>query len=248
MVREQAEREGEREREDADGALESCLWRPDPRGGAQQVVRRTVLDPDPDPNPAPATKDDDDPEGERSRPRKRARLFLLRGPDPEKPSYDQDPSPQRVAKRKPTELVDYLQRRLDITRPYCGTKLTTDQYHSTQRVCYLPDAEIGLFKRYDPELRKTVHSWDRCQYTLARKVKIECEHRAGCNGFKGSGPTLMGRLLMVCDCPQRTILNNYVWLVDPREKQVDRVDEDGNVFRVVHGQEHGPVIIEKEEK
>jgi hypothetical protein len=134
-------------------------------------------------------------------------------------------------------ILRCLERRLEITAPYSGRKLTQEQYSTARRVCYLEEPEIGLFKMYDPLTSQTLFSWERCQFALARKATIECSHREGCTGFAGDGRSLMGRLLRLCNCPDKVIVNSYLWLVDPKDKEV-KFRSEGVEYTVVHGKEH----------
>lgn len=135
--------------------------------------------------------------------------------------------------------MNVLHRHRRITQPLAGTKLTQQQYQSTQRVCYLDDLNIGLFKTYDAENHEYRFSWDRCQFALARKVKIEYEHKDGCKGFAGAGAnSFIGRLMRLCDCPMTAVGRNFVWLVDPRDKEASWKNKTGTEIQIIHGVEH----------
>jgi hypothetical protein len=110
------------------------------------------------------------------------------------------------------------------------------EYHSSRRLCTLDDPGIALFIRYNPLTGKMETGWERCQYALARRVSIDCQHRPHCNGFAEVKPnSLMGRFLATCDCPNKVVVNDYVWLVDPPDREARHVDEEGRAHVVRNG-------------
>lgn len=116
-------------------------------------------------------------------------------------------------------------------------------YHSSRRICNHPELDLSLFSRYDPVAGKTVVTWERCQYTIGRRLRIECSHRDGCNGFAQNKPqSLMGRFLRTCDCPDQVVFTNYIWMVDPKDVEVQHVAEDGSVHRLRHGGKVEPLV------
>lgn len=131
-----------------------------------------------------------------------------------------------------------LEKRLDITRPKSGRRLYLHEYQNSRRIAFLEGPRIGLFCRYDPVTSRHEATWERCQFAMARKVKIECHHKEGCTGFADRKPNaLMGRFLRTCDCPDQTVLNSYVWLVDPKDATPEFIDEEGEKHVVTHGKE-----------
>jgi hypothetical protein len=144
---------------------------------------------------------------------------------------------QQRRRRSTTQALDrHLRRCVRLLQSKGGLWCDPNTYHASRRICYLPDQGIGLFARYDPLNRRTQVSWERCQYTLGRKVQIACDHVEGCNGFAKDKPfSLMGRFLRLCECPDKVVVNDYVWLVDPKETEVEHVDQEGRVLSVRHG-------------
>lgn len=129
-----------------------------------------------------------------------------------------EPTPPRF--ERTIRLNLWIMRHLQLLDPKYGEKIELHVYQSSRRIASL--GEIHLFSRYDPLTGKTQAYWARCQYAVARKVKIECQHREGCNGFSQHKPqSLMGRFLMSCDCPDQVLVNDFVWLVDPKEVEVE---------------------------
>lgn len=138
-----------------------------------------------------------------------------------------------------TTLERHFQHRLRITRPLSGTKLSSNDYHLTQRVATLKGPGICLFKRYHPETGTYRLTWARCQFALCAKATVDVRHVDGCFGFDPSGTLLRSataRLLMRCSCPVYHAIREYVWMVDPKDR---RVAWKGMV--VVHGAKHEPL-------
>ena len=80
--------------------------------------------------------------------------------------------------------------------------------------------------RYDPFLGRDVYSWHRCQYALSKKVDLVQHHEPpSCDGWsKERGVGVLGPLLARCGCPFEIRSKSYVWLVDPKEVEVEESD------------------------
>lgn len=82
-------------------------------------------------------------------------------------------------------------------------------------------------------------TWARCQYTLSRKVRLIQHHETpNCDGWsKERGVGVLGPLLARCGCPFEAREQTWVWLVDPRDKEVVVDRPDGEPMRIKHGRE-----------
>ena len=133
-------------------------------------------------------------------------------------------------------LTRHIQNQLRLLRSRGGNYCNSNVYHSSRRICTHPHLDLSLFSRYDPLAGKTHVSWERCQYTIGRRLRIECSHKDGCNGFAQTKPqSLVGRFLRTCDCPDQVVFTDHVWMVDPREVEVQHVAGDGSLHDVRHG-------------
>lgn len=167
------------------------------------------------------------------------RVFQDDPTQPEGLGADVDGPEGRRSKRRRLAveaLSDFLEKHKALVRS-SGSRVEQWEYHNSFRVCYDWDRERGLFRKYDPVVGRDVYTWQRCQYALSRKVKLEQHHeRPDCDGWsKEKGVGVTGPLLARCGCPFVLQEKKWVWLVDPKELQVEVKTEDG-ARRIRHGE------------
>lgn len=114
-------------------------------------------------------------------------------------------------KRRRSFLGDLFRYRADP-----NVFLAHSDWNATRRVHSLHD-EWHLFRKYDPVTDAQQYFWARTILTVAKRVKIDTEHRDGCRGWAddGGGGFSVSRLGRVCSCPSKVGLTGYEWRIDP---------------------------------